>query len=653
MHEAEVAAVSLPRRRFPIGAEVRPEGGVRFRVWAPKRQSVRIVLASEKDAKSTVASSVLAPDGNGYFAGVVPTASTGMLYGFHLDDEPAVVPDPASRFQPNGPSGLSQIVDPRGFRWSDSAWKGVTIPGQVLYEMHVGTFTREGTWDAAIEHLSKLAETGITVLQVMPVADFLGTFGWGYDGVCMFAPTRLYGSPDGFRKFVDRAHALGMGVILDIVYNHFGTFGNYVIQFSDDYHSHRYDNEWGTAINFDGENSAPVREFFITNACYWIEEFHLDGFRFDATQAIHDASKRHILADIQEAARATAGPRSILLITENEPQDVRTLRPAVEGGYGFDGMINDDFHHSARVRTVGNTEAYYSDYRGEVYELLSAIKEGFIYQGQISQHQQKRRGTPSRGFPAHSFVNFLQNHDQVANTIAGDRIHKLTGSGRLRAMTALWLLSPQTPLFFQGQEFCCSKPFLYFNDTPGPDGQAIAKGRLEFLSQFPSLDTDEARKTVAVPAKRSTFDRCKMDWNERDENEHAHRLHSDLLKMRRDDPVFRRQRGDLLEGSALSADCLVLRFYDEHHLDRLLLVNFGREFLYSPSPEPLLAPPCEHAWDVAWSSENVRYGGQGTPPVETPAGWRLPATAAIVLRAVAAVIPDATDVKPISSKSGA
>ena len=304
-----------------------------------------------------------------------------MLYRFRLDGENSY-PDPASRFQPEGPHGPSQIVDPAAFGWTDRDWCGIHIEGQVIYEMHVGTFTRQGTWEAAARELETLSASGVTVLEIMPVADFTGSFGWGYDGVNLYAPTRLYGIPDDFRRFVDRAHSTGLAVILDVVYNHFGSDGAYFTEFSDDYFTDRYENEWGRPINFDGKNSAPVREFIIANAGYWIDEFHIDGLRLDATQQIFDATSPHVLAEITRRAREAAHERSIIIVAENEPQHVKLIRPVEQGGYGMDALWNDDFHHTAVVAMTGRNEAYYTDYRGTPQEFVSAVKWGYLYQGQ-------------------------------------------------------------------------------------------------------------------------------------------------------------------------------------------------------------------------------------------------------------------------------
>jgi maltooligosyltrehalose trehalohydrolase len=567
----------------------------------------------------------------GYFSAWVDGVQAGDLYRFRLDGD-LLVPDPASRFQPEGPHGPSQVIDPDAFRWTDSGWRGVSLAGQVLYEMHIGTFTPEGTWQAATDQLPALAEIGVTVLEVMPVADFPGRFGWGYDGVDPFAPTRLYGTPDDFRRFVDRAHSLGVGVILDVVYNHFGPDGCYLRELSEHYFSTRYKNEWGDPINFDDEHSGPVREFFLSNAEYWIREMHLDGLRLDATQQIFDSSSEHILAALSRRVREAAGGRATLLVAENEPQEVRMIRPREHGGLGLDALWNDDFHHSAMVLLTGRNEAYYRDHLGTPQEFIAAAKWGYLYQGQWYLWQQKRRGTSVLRCPPAAFVNFTQNHDQVANSARGLRCHQLTSPGRHRAMTALLLLMPGTPMLFQGQEFSASSPFLFFADHKPELGKLVARGRAEFLRQFPCVATPDVRALLADPADIQTFQRCKLDPAERQRNDQAVQLHRDLLALRREDPTFAAQRLRGVDGAVLGSDAFVLRYFrDEDEQDRLLLVNFGRDLHLCPAPEPLLAPPEGRHWQRRWSSEDVRYGGNGTPPLETEEGWLVPGECAVVL----------------------
>ena len=392
----------------------------------------------------------------------------------------------------------------------------------------------------------------------------------------LFAPTRLYGKPDDLRAFIDRAHTLGLGVILDVVYNHFGPDGNYLGCFSDDYINRESENEWGDAINFDGKNSEPVREFFITNARYWIEEFHFDGFRFDATQSIVDQSEEYILGVIGDAARSAAGERDIVLIAENEPQETKLVRPREEGGDGLDGLWNDDFHHSAMVALTGRNEAYYTDYKGTPQEFISAAKYGYLYQGQRYEWQKAPRGHPSFGLPPASFVAFIENHDQVSNTSRGMRPIRETSPGRYRAMTALLLLGPWTPLLFQGQEFGSSTQFVYFCDV-GDDKlkEAVRKGRFEFLAQFPSAASDEAQRLIPVPHASGSFQQSKVNWDEREINRHWHDLHRDLIRLRQEDSRFRLLIPRGVDGAVLGDQCFLLRFFGEDNDDRLLIVNLG------------------------------------------------------------------------------
>lgn len=601
-------------RRFPIGAEVLKEGGVSFRVWADKRKRVEVVL---EDVPGSPMTAELTREEGGYFSRVLEAASAGTLYRFRLDGEETRLPDPASRFQPDGPHGPSKVVDPAGFVWSDTEWRGLAMEGQVIYETHIGTFTPEGTWAAAEEQFQELVDCGITVIEMMPVADFPGRFGWGYDGVDLFAPTRLYGSPDDLRLFVNNAHLNGLGVVLDVVYNHLGPDGNYLPEFSDSYLTDRYENEWGKAINFDGENSRPVREFFITNAHYWIAEFHFDGLRLDATQSMYDSSPEHIIRAVTRAVREAGEGRGTIVIAENEPQRTILARPERDGGYGVDALWNDDFHHSAFVALTGRREAYYTDYLGSPQEFISMLKWGYLYQGQYYSWQSKCRGMPAYGIPPACFVLFIENHDQVANSCCGFRIHQLTSPALFRTITALLLLAPGTPMLFQGQEFGASTPFLYFADLPEYLNREVYKGRLEFLHQFPSLTDPLFQQTLLGSSSASSFQRSKLDLSERESHPEVYKLHKDLLKMRREDTVFRAQAKGSVEGAVLANDTFALRFFGEDGNDRLLTINFGRDLNLQPAPEPLLAPPEGKEWKLRWSSEDYGYGGRGTPPFES------------------------------------
>jgi maltooligosyltrehalose trehalohydrolase len=495
--------------------------------------------------------------------------------------------------------------------------------------MHVGTFTPEGTWASAARQLDKLKEIGITVIEMMPVAEFPGRFGWGYDGADWFAPARIHGTPDDLRRFVNRAHALGLGVILDVVYNHFGPDGCYLREFSTHYFSKRYENEWGDALNFDGESARGIREFVLANVRYWIEEFHFDGLRLDATQSIHDASEPHILKCISEEAKKAAAGRGIILVAENETQAAQLVRSWERGGYGLDGLWNDDFHHSALVALTGHNPAYYSDHNGTPQEFISAAKYGFLFQGQRYAWQNQPRGTPCLDLDPAQFVLFLENHDQVANSATGARVYQLTTPGRARAFTALLLLLPGTPMLFQGQEFWSSAPFLYFADHQSGLKEAVAKGRREFLTQFINLQSPGA--ALALPHDPETFMRCKLDWTEFERNSAAVALHRDRLTLRRTDSVFAAQKPHGLDGAVLAKQCFALRFFGQEGDDRLLIVNYGSDVKPSCLAEPLIAPPSERKWQLLWSSEEQRYGGSGVVPFETEQGLYILGHSACVL----------------------
>lgn len=622
--------IARTKRRLSIGAEL-VDGGAHFRVWAPRGKRVEVVHGGTFTE--------LAREEGGYFAGQVRGATAGFRYKLRVDGGNAV-PDPASRYQPDGPHGESVVIDPLSFRWTDGAWTGLSDRGQIVYELHIGTLTPEGTYRAAAEQLAELAGLGVTAVEVMPLAEFPGQFGWGYDGVDLFAPYHGYGTPDDFRAFVDRAHAEGLGVILDVVYNHFGPDGNYLGEFSDAYISRKHKTEWGEAVNFDGERSEGVRDYVLSNVQHWIAEYHLDGLRLDATHSIFDDSSPHILAEIGEVARDAGGHRGVIVIAENEPQDPRIVRPRDAGGHALNFVWCDDFHHSAIVASGGKREAYFTDYRGSAQELVSAVKYGILFQGQYYRWQQHRRGSPAWDIPAHRMMFYLENHDQVANTRDGRRLHQLTSPGRYRALTALLLLAPQTPMLFQGQEFGASAPFLYFADHTPELAKLVRKGRGEFLSQFPSIGHGNGHLSLDDPGSRDTFERSRLDLAERERHASHYRLHRDLIALRRCDPVLSRAASSddtRVDGAVLSDQALVLRFFATDGNDRVLVVNLGRDLMLEAAPEPLLAPvDPETGWQRLWHSEDQCYGGRGAPPLETEdkdkvITWRIPAESATLL----------------------
>jgi len=617
-------------RRLPIGAEVQPEGDVHFRVWAPKKRTVAVVI---EDGRFKGMEIELMPEGNGYFSGKFEETGEDLLYRYRLDKNENLYPDPASRFQPQGPHGPSQVIDPDIFKWTDDSWPGSCLKGQVIYEMHIGTFTNAGTFEAAGRELSELSDLGITAIEIMPVAEFPGKFGWGYDGVDLFAPYHIYGQPDDLRSFVDKAHSVGIGVILDVVYNHLGPDGNYLMQFSPDYFTDLHKTDWGAAINFYGKNSEHVREFFLANAGYWIDEFHMDGLRIDSTQDIYDKSppSHHIFTLIVQQVRKSAHGRSTIVIGENEPQDSKLIRPLSRGGYGMDALWNDDFHHSVIVAMTGHNEAYYTDYLGKPQEFISSIKWGYLYQGQRYKWQKKRRGCPSLDIEPAAFVIFTQNHDQIANTGRGLRIHMLTSPGRYKAITAMMLLAPGTPMLFQGQEFAASSPFYYFADHKPEISKLAHIGRKKFLKQFRSLATSEMQELIQNPSDPKLFEQSLLDLSERKSHEAIYAMHKDLLKLRREDPTFGAQRKGAIDGSVLGEEAFLLRFFSDENEDRLLLVNLGRDLHLDPAPEPLLAPPEGKLWKIIFATTDPRYGGCGTLEPDTKDNWRIPGHAAVAL----------------------
>lgn len=497
-------------------------------LWAPSVSDAALTLFGGTDLSLTRESS-------GWFGGQGFGLAPGARYGFRLDGE--IVPDPASRSQPDGPGGLSEATDPEAFTWSDGGWAGRPWHETVLYEVHLGTFTADGTFVAAIERLEHLARLGVTMVELMPVGEFPGARNWGYDGVLPFAPDHSYGRPDDLKRFVDAAHAAGIAVVLDVVYNHFGPTENAIEEYAPEFFTERHKTPWGGAIDF---AQPAVRAYFIQNAVYWIEQFHLDGLRLDAVQAVFDDGSPHILDEIAERVRATQPGRHLHLTLENDNNDARWLERGADGrAVHYDAQWNDDFHHVMRVLLAGRVDGYYRDYAtGPLDRLGKALAEGFSYQGtDPSVHRPGlTRGTPSAHLPPVAFVNFLQNHDQVGNTPFGKRLAALTSAAALRLGAAVLLLGPAVPMLFMGEEWAAAEPFDFFCDYPEPLASAVRNGRREEFAHLPEFSDKEALAKLADPNAASTRDACVLDWSAPGRAPHAEwlELYRSLLAVRRE-----------------------------------------------------------------------------------------------------------------------
>lgn len=511
---------TVRRHPMPFGATTEP-GGVLFRLWAPDAQPVLTILGHGEFAMDR--------DPQGWAEAFVPGIGAGVRYGFKVGG--LTVPDPASRRQAEGVHGLSEVIDPELYAWSDHGWTGRGWHEAVIYELHVGTFTPQGTFTAAIGRLDDLVALGVTAIELMPVAQFPGARGWGYDGVLLFAPHAAYGRPEDLKALIEAAHVRGLMVFLDVVYNHFGPEGNYLHAYAKRFFTDRHHTPWGQAVNYDGADAGPVRDFVIHNALYWLEEFHFDGLRLDAVHAIIDDSAETVLEELARRVRAALPGRRIHLVLENDGNAAHLLGPG-----RFDAQWNDDIHHAFHRTLTAESTGYYGDYGPEpVAHLARCLAEGFAYQGEPSEHRGgARRGEPSAHLPPTAFVAFMQNHDQIGNRALGERIDHLAQEAAVRAVTSLLLLSPQIPLLFQGEEWGATSPFLYFCDV-GPDlAQAVRDGRRR---EFPGRHA----KSIPDPVDPATFARSKLDWSERSLEPHGKRLQmvQDLLDVRRREIVPR------------------------------------------------------------------------------------------------------------------
>ncbi len=593
---------------MPFGATLLAGGGTRFALWAPGLPELTLELLTGAAWRRLP----MAALDHGWHRLDVADAGAGARYRYVLPDG-LQVPDPASRANPDDVHGASVVVDPRAYTWGDADWRGRPWHEAVIYELHVGTFTPEGSYAAAEARLRELSELGITAVELMPVAEFPGRRNWGYDGVLPFAPESSYGTPDELKSLVDTAHRLEMMVLLDVVYNHFGPEGNYLHAYAAAFFNPAHQTPWGAAINFDGHDNRAVRDFFVHNALYWAEEFHVDGLRLDAVHAIRDDSRPDILTEIAHALRAGPGrDRPIHLILENDANEAHRLeRDAAGVPQEARAQWNDDLHHAAHVLVSGETDGYYADYADQpLRDFGRALAEGFVYQGEASAFRRLgARGEASGHLPPSAFVSFLQTHDQVGNRAFGERLHTLADPDLLRAAWACLLLSPHIPMFFMGDEFAASTPFLYFCDF-GPElAAAVSAGRRAEFGAFAAFNTEAARAAIPDPNARATFTASTLRWGERTESPHREVLADirALLALRHRHLVPRMaalQRG----GTHAAADGVLRVRWPVDGGQWHLLANFG-----SDTADGLVAPAGEvihrHGAQSAAAGVDLAHGG--------------------------------------------
>ncbi len=579
-----------------LGATCLGEGRCRFLVWAPLAEHLEVRLVSPREALFP-----LQKDKRGYFSGVVADVEPGCLYFYRLNGKQDL-PDPASRCQPQGVHGPSQVIDP-SFPWEDGHWCGLPLRDYVIYELHVGTFTREGTFDAAIPHLDELKELGISALELMPVAQFPGERNWGYDGVYPYAVQNTYGGSQGLKGLVNACHQRGLAVVLDVVYNHLGPEGNYLAAYGP-YFTQCYRTPWGPALNFDGPDSDEVRRFFIENALFWGSEYHIDALRLDALHAIVDLSPRPFLAELAETVHRAREHwnRKFYLMAESDLNDVRLVRSPELGGYGLDAHWNDDFHHALHTLLTDEQTGYYQDF-GRLDQLARAWREGFIYSGQYSPYRRRRHGSSSRDIPAERLVVFAQNHDQVGNRLGGERLSQLVSFEALKLSAGVVLLSPFLPLLFMGEEYGEVAPFLYFISHSDPALlEAVCHGRKEEFAAFAWLSEPPD------PQHEQTFLSAKLNHHLRREGKHKvlREFYRELLKLRRELDIL----------TDLGRWHREVKGYEEEKLLRVRMTAKGGEavilFNFGKEPLDLSLPWPEGRWQKRLDSAEKLWGGPGS-----------------------------------------
>ena len=580
-----------------FGANVTPSG-VNFRLWAPRLESVKLLLCEDPPRALP-----MQPEHGGEFAVFVPALRAGVDYQF-LTGKDRRLPDPVSRWQPHGVHGASRVVDSAAFQWSDQQWSGIRLQDYLFYELHPGTFTREGTFESIIPRLSYLRELGVTAIELMPVAQFPGRRNWGYDGVGVYAPQASYGGPEGLKTLVDACHRQNLAVVLDVVYNHLGPEGNYLAQFGP-FFTDIYRTPWGQAINYDGAGSDGVRRFFVDNALYWLTEYHIDALRLDAIHGIFDFSARHILREVAHAFHAQAARlgRAAFVIAESDLNDPRVIRSPDLGGYGVDAQWSDDFHHSLHTALVPDTRGYFADFDG-LTSLCKAIRCGFVYDGKQSQYRKRRHGASSADRPGQQFVVFTENHDQVANSLSGSRTAQLYSPEQQKLAAAVLLCSPFLPLLFMGQEYGETAGFYYFTDHGDPAlVEAVREGRRQEMESF------LADGEFMDPQDEATFERSRLNWTLPAQQPHTGMLawYRDLLAARKQTPCLGNCRKDLTAVASGASGWLTVARADPSGSRAILVCNFAKETQSVPLPEP------SGRWSLRLWSGEARYGCSAIP----------------------------------------
>jgi maltooligosyltrehalose trehalohydrolase len=583
-----------------------PKDGVKFRVWAPNISSISLKVAGESGEI------LMNPETNGYFTTIINDLEPGTRYSYLLNGE-QLRPDPVSRSQPEGVHGASEVIDPDEFKWEDQDWRGIPLEEMIIYEIHTGTFTQEGTFEAIIPFLDYLKkDLGVTTIELMPVAQFPGDRNWGYDGAYLYAPQNSYGGPKGLKTLINASHRKGLAIILDVVYNHLGPEGNYLGNYGP-YFTDRYKTPWGPAMNYDGPESDEVRRFIIDNALYWVTEYHIDGLRIDAIHGIFDFSARHILFDIREAVHGQAKSlgRHIAVIAESNLNDVRVIDSTRKGGYGLDAQWNDDFHHSLHTLLTKERSGYYRDFGG-IGQLVKALGEGFVYSGQYSSFRRRRHGNSSKHLPPSKFVVFSQNHDQVGNRLRGERLSTLVSFEALKLAAGIVLLSPNIPLLFMGEEYGEEAPFQYFISHSDHELiEAVRRGRKEEFTAFHWEDElpDSQDETTFFSS------RVKLDQHKNGRHKVLFGFYKNLIRLRKEDLALSHLSKTGMEIKTFSGGDVIL-MEREYDLDRVICIfNLNDKDI---EIEPLIA---KGLWQRVLDSSSSEWGGPGSPaPESIPSG---------------------------------